>query len=45
VRYINQLGIDPSYTDSFGVAHSVQQRQDVQLAKFFAPFSGWFLTP
>jgi len=23
----------------------VQQRKDVQLAKFFSPFSGWFLTP
>ena len=23
----------------------MQQRQDIQLAKFFAPFSGWFLTP
>ena len=45
VRYLNQRNIDASYTDSFGVAHSVQQRQDIQLAKFFAPFSGWFLTP
>ena len=24
---------------------TVQRRQDVQLQKFFAPFSGWFLTP
>jgi len=45
VRYINQRNIDASYTDSFGVERSVQQRQDVQLAKFFAPFSGWFLSP
>jgi hypothetical protein len=45
VRYLNQRGIDESYTDSFGVTKTVQQRQDVQLAKFFAPFSGWFLTP
>jgi hypothetical protein len=45
VRYLNQRNIDASYTDSFGDSHSVQQRQDVQLAKFFAPFSGWFLTP
>ncbi|MCM3880092.1 MAG: DUF3011 domain-containing protein [Vicinamibacterales bacterium] len=45
VRYLNQRNIDPSYTDSFGVPHSVQQRQDIQLAKFFAPFSGWFLSP
>ncbi len=45
VRYLNQRNIDASYTDAFGVQHTVQQRQDVQLAKFFAPFSGWFLTP
>jgi hypothetical protein len=44
-RYLNQRNIDGTYTDSFGVAHTVQQRQDIQLAKFFAPFSGWFLTP
>jgi len=45
VRYLNQLGIDPTYTDAFGNTKTVAQRQDVQLAKFFAPFSGWFLTP
>ncbi|HMD34759.1 MAG TPA: DUF3011 domain-containing protein [Vicinamibacterales bacterium] len=45
VRYLNQRDIDPTYTDSFGVSHTVQQRQDIQLAKFFSPFSGWFLTP
>jgi hypothetical protein len=45
VRYLNQKGLDPSHTDSFGNNHSVQQRQDVQLNKFFLPFSGWFLTP
>jgi len=44
-RYLNQRSLDPSYVDSFGVPHDIQQRQDMQLAKFFAPFSGWFLTP
>jgi hypothetical protein len=44
-RYLNQRNIDESYTDAFGAAHSLQQRQDIQLAKFFSPFSGWFLTP
>ncbi len=44
-RYLNQLGLDPIYVDHFGVSHSVQLRQDVELTKFFAPFSGWFLTP
>jgi Protein of unknown function (DUF3011) len=45
VRYLNQRGIDGTYTDSFGTTKTVQQRQDVQLAKFFSPFAGWFLTP
>jgi hypothetical protein len=44
-RYLNQRTIDETYTDSFGHEHTVQRRQDVQLQKFFAPFSGWFLTP
>jgi Protein of unknown function (DUF3011) len=45
VRYLNQKGLDPAYTDSFGSTKSVPQRQDVQLNKFFLPFAGWFLTP
>jgi hypothetical protein len=45
VRYLNQKGLDSSYTDYFGNSHIVQQREDVQLNKFFLPFSGWFLTP
>jgi hypothetical protein len=45
VRYLNQKGLDASYTDAFGNMHAVAQRQDIQLVKFFLPFSGWFLTP
>jgi hypothetical protein len=45
VRYLNQKGLDSSYTDYFGNTHSVKQRADVQLNKFFMPLSGWFLTP
>ena len=45
VRYLNQKGLDPTYTDSFGNTQTVKQREDVQLNKFFLPFSGWFLTP
>src|SRR5262245_42226832 len=44
-RYLNQKTLDESYVDSFGVRRPVQRRQDIQLQKFFAPFSGWFLTP
>jgi hypothetical protein len=44
-RYLNQRNLDSSYVDAFGNEHTVQRRQDIQLQKFFAPFSGWFLTP
>lgn len=44
-RYLNQRGLDPTYVDAFGTTHTVAQREDVQLNKFFLPFSGWFLTP
>jgi len=44
-RYLNQRLLDQSYVDSFGVLRPVQQRQDIQLQKFFSPFAGWFLTP
>ena len=44
-RYLNQRNLDETYVDAFGNTKSVQRRQDMQLQKFFAPFSGWFLTP
>ena len=44
-RYLNQRSLDSSYVDYFGNTKTIQLRQDVQLQKFFAPFSGWFLTP
>ncbi len=44
-RYLNQLSLDSTYVDAFGTTRNVQRRQDIQLQKFFAPFSGWFLTP
>ena len=44
-RYLNQRNLDETYVDAFGNTKTVQRRQDVQLQKFFAPFSGWFLTP
>ena len=44
-RYLNQRNLDESYVDAFGNTKTVQRRQDIQLQKFFAPFSGWFLTP
>jgi hypothetical protein len=44
-RYLNQKGLDETYTDAFGNVKTVQIREDMQLNKFFLPFSGWFLTP
>jgi hypothetical protein len=44
-RYLNQRNLDASYVDAFGRTQTVKQRQDIQLQKFFAPFSGWFLSP
>ncbi|HEY2432245.1 MAG TPA: DUF3011 domain-containing protein [Vicinamibacterales bacterium] len=44
-RYLNQRNLDESYVDAFGNSHTVQRRQDIQLQKWFSPFSGWFLTP
>jgi hypothetical protein len=44
-RYLNQRNLDQSYTDAFGNTHDVVRRQDIQLQKFFSPFSGWFLSP
>lgn len=44
-RYLNQRNLDDNYVDAFGVSHTVQRRQDIQLQKWFSPFSGWFLSP
>jgi hypothetical protein len=44
-RYLNQKGLDPTYVDAFGNTKTVARREDVQLNKFFLPFSGWFLDP
>lgn len=44
-RYLNQKGLDSSYTDYFGNTFNIDLREDFQLNKFFLPFSGWFLDP
>ena len=45
VRYLNQLGLDETFTDSFGITKTVQNRQDVQLLKLQVKFLGWILNP
>ena len=44
-RYLNQLGLDSTYTDAFGNVKNVQQRQDFQLQKVQIKFLGWMLDP
>src|ERR1044071_8838317 len=45
VRYLNQLGLDSTYTDAFGNTKTIQERQDVQLLKLQIKFLGWILNP
>src|SRR5215211_7048272 len=45
VRYLNQLGLDPTYTDAFGNTKNIQRRQDLQLLKLQIKFLGWILNP
>ena len=45
-RYLNQKGLDPTLHRLVRQHHRrSKQREDIQLNKFFLPFSGWFLTP
>jgi hypothetical protein len=45
VRYLNQRGLDSTFTDALGNIKSVQQRQDIQLNKVQIKFLGWILHP
>ena len=44
VRYLNQMRLDETSTDSFGVTKDVQQRQDFQLNKAQVNFFGWIMS-
>jgi hypothetical protein len=41
VRYLNQGGLRPEYTDSFGRTFPIDKRQDVQLNRLQLNFRGW----
>lgn len=41
LRYLNQEGLDGSYTDSFGNTKTITPREDFQLAKVQITFRGW----
>lgn len=45
LRYLNQSGLDGSYTDHFGNQRPVQQRNDFQVNKIFLYTQGWLLDP
>jgi hypothetical protein len=44
-RYLNQLGLNATYTDAFGNTKNIQQRQDFQLQKVQVKFLGWLIDP
>ncbi len=45
VRYLNQEGLDHTFTDSFGTDKSVNTRHDIHLQKVNVQFLGWILSP
>ena len=45
MRYLNQLGTQSTYTDSFGRTFNIDRRQDFQLAKVQMTFKGWIGDP
>ena len=45
IRYLNQKGLDTSYTNAFGKTSTVKQRQDIQLNKVNIKFFGWVMDP
>jgi hypothetical protein len=45
LRYLNQGGIDDSYTDSFGRSFDINKRNDIQLNKLMTYMKGWVYDP
>jgi len=45
LRYLNQKGLDTTYTDAFGNTKSIKRRQDMQLNKVNIKFFGWIMDP
>jgi hypothetical protein len=44
-RYLNQLGLKPTFTNALGNVMDLQRRQDFQLNKVQIKFLGWILHP
>ncbi len=45
LRYLNQNGMEKTYTSAFGQAFDVTPREDFQLAKVQITFRGWLFDP
>jgi hypothetical protein len=45
IRYLNQMGLDQNYTDSFGKTTTLDRRQDIQFQKAVVYFQGWLMDP
>jgi len=45
VRYLNQKGLDGTFTDYFGRTQNIDRRSDVQLQKVNLTFKGWIVDP
>ncbi len=41
IRYLNQLDLDPFYTDAFGRTFEIDRRQDIQLNRLQVILHGW----
>lgn len=44
-RYLNQKGLDETYTDSFGRTRNIDRRSDVQFQKVTLNLKGWVMDP
>ena len=45
VRYLNQRGLDETFTDAFGNVKVIDAREDIQLQKVNLQFNGWIVSP
>jgi hypothetical protein len=45
VRYLNQKGLEDTYTDAFGRTSDIDKRHDILFQKVNLQFAGWLLDP
>ncbi|MGB7905489.1 MAG: hypothetical protein WCF43_12390 [Steroidobacteraceae bacterium] len=45
LRYLNQGGLDDTYTDAFGRTKALDLRNDLQIQKITLNFKGWLFNP